>query len=81
MTHLIDNKGDSLFTTIYPNEGKEMFVLLHGGPGFQSDLTEVAYVLSKRYPTAKLWTIEKYGHLPLLHNPERYNALLNQHFE
>lgn len=49
MTHLIDNKGDTLFTTIYPNEGKETVVLLHGGPGFPSDLIEVSHVLSTRY--------------------------------
>lgn len=49
MTHLLDNKGDKLFTTIYPNEGKDTVILLHGGPGFPSNLTEVAETLSIKY--------------------------------
>lgn len=43
---LIDNKGDHLFTTCYPSSGKETILLLHGGPGFPSDLQEVAESLS-----------------------------------
>ena len=49
MTYLIDNNGDQLFTTVYPNEGRETVILLHGGPGFPSDLTEVATQLSEKY--------------------------------
>lgn len=49
MTELIDNKDTKLFTTIYPNIGKETIILLHGGPGFPSDLTEVAETLAEKY--------------------------------
>lgn len=49
MTTVVDNKGDKLFTMIYPNEGKETVILLHGGPGFPSDLTEVAEILAEKY--------------------------------
>ena len=49
MTELIDNNGDKLFTSIYPNEGKETVILLHGGPGFPSDLTFVAETLSDKF--------------------------------
>lgn len=49
MTNLIDNNGDKLFTTCFPNENKETVILLHGGPGFPSDLIEVVEVLKGRY--------------------------------
>ncbi len=49
MTELIDNNGDKLFTTIYPNSGKETVILLHGGPGFPSDLTFVAETLANKF--------------------------------
>ena len=49
MTHLVDNNGDKLFATIYPNTSKETIILLHGGPGFPSDLTEVAETLANDY--------------------------------
>lgn len=39
---IIDNKGDRLFAICYSNPGKETILLLHGGPGFPSDLQEVA---------------------------------------
>lgn len=45
MTNLIDNNGDKLFSTIYPNPNKETIILLHGGPGFPSDLKEVVEIL------------------------------------
>lgn len=45
MTNLIDNNGDILFTTIYGNPAKETIILLHGGPGFPSDLNEVIAIL------------------------------------
>jgi proline iminopeptidase len=49
MAELIDNNGDKLFTTIYPNPTKESIILLHGGPGFPSDLSEVAEILKTRF--------------------------------
>ncbi|WP_217488285.1 alpha/beta hydrolase, partial [Acinetobacter bereziniae] len=38
---ILDYRGDTLFSRIYPLLGKESIILLHGGPGFPSDLTEV----------------------------------------
>jgi proline iminopeptidase len=49
MTELINNNGDKLFTTIYQNIGKETIILLHGGPGFPSDLTFIAETLAKKF--------------------------------
>jgi proline iminopeptidase len=49
MTNVIDNNGDQLFSTIYPNPNKETIILLHGGPGFPSDLTEVAEILKDNF--------------------------------
>jgi proline iminopeptidase len=49
MTNLIDNKGDELFSTIFPNPGKETILLLHGGPGFPSDLLEVSDILKDNF--------------------------------
>jgi proline iminopeptidase len=49
MTNLIDNKADKLFSTIYPNPTKETIVLLHGGPGFPSDLTEVVEIVKDSF--------------------------------
>jgi pimeloyl-ACP methyl ester carboxylesterase len=49
MTEIIDNGDTKLFTTIYPNIGKETIILLHGGPGFPGDLTEVAETLADKY--------------------------------
>lgn len=48
-TTIIDNKGDHLFTTCYPNPSKETVLLLHGGPGFPSDLQEVAENLQEDF--------------------------------
>ena len=48
-TSIVDNNGDKLYTIIYPNPGKETIVLLHGGPGFPSDLAEVADTLKDRF--------------------------------
>ena len=49
MTNLIDNQGDKLFSTIYLNAKKETIILLHGGPGFPSDLSEVVEILKDRF--------------------------------
>ncbi|KAB7730432.1 alpha/beta fold hydrolase [Rudanella paleaurantiibacter] len=47
-THIV-NRGDTLFTTFYPNPGCKTVVLLHGGPGFPSDLPEVVECLRSRF--------------------------------
>ncbi|GAB3178146.1 alpha/beta hydrolase [Telluribacter humicola] len=49
ITNVVDNKGDMLYTTIYPNPGKETIILLHGGPGFSSDLMEVVDILKENF--------------------------------
>ena len=49
MKHIIDNNGDHLFSTIYQNSTAETILLLHGGPGFPSDLVEVVAVLKKHF--------------------------------
>lgn len=46
MIDLIDNNGVKLYSTIYPNTNKETIILLHGGPGFPSDLKEVVQMLN-----------------------------------
>ena len=46
---LLDNNGDKLHTTIYPNKGKETVILLHGGPGVPEDLLAVTKLLKKRF--------------------------------
>lgn len=48
-TNIIDNKGDKLFTIIYSDPDKESIILLHGGPGFPSDLTEVVNSLKDSF--------------------------------
>ncbi|MDD7913733.1 alpha/beta fold hydrolase [Polaribacter ponticola] len=49
MNLLLDNNGDKLYTTIYPNKGKETVILLHGGPGVPDNLLAVAKLLTKRF--------------------------------
>ena len=49
MSNLIDNNGDKLFSTIYLNPNKETVILLHGGPGFPSDLKEVVELLKDSF--------------------------------
>lgn len=49
MTTLIDNRGDKLFSTIYPNPLKETIILLHGGPGFPNDLNEIIEILKDNF--------------------------------
>lgn len=48
-TNTIDNKGDKLFSIIYPNPDKETIILLHGGPGFPGTLSEVDNDLKNRF--------------------------------
>jgi len=45
MENVVDNKGDKLFSVIYPNPDRETIILLHGGPGFPSDIEEVSDAL------------------------------------
>lgn len=47
--NIIDNQGDRIFTEIYPNQGKETVILLHGGPGFPSDFTPVIELLKSDF--------------------------------
>lgn len=49
MLNLIENKGDKLYTEFYPNPDKETIILLHGGPGFPGELTEVIALLKERF--------------------------------
>lgn len=49
MERAINNKGDTLYTIIYPNEGKETVILLHGGPGFPDELSDVVDILKNKY--------------------------------
>jgi proline iminopeptidase len=49
MNHIIDNKGDKLFTIIHPAVDRETVILLHGGPGFPDDLQEVSGLLAGQF--------------------------------
>ena len=49
MTNLIDNNGDKLFSTIYPNPNKETIILLHGGPGIPMNFVKVINELKDSY--------------------------------
>lgn len=49
MTISVKNKEVRLFTTVYPNSGKETIILLHGGPGAPENLSPVAEFLSKEF--------------------------------
>ena len=42
MENIIDNKGDKLFSIIYPNSERKTIILLHGGPGIPNDIEEIA---------------------------------------
>lgn len=45
----IEQNGERLFTSFYPNYQQETVILLHGGPGIPSDLKEVADLLKQDY--------------------------------
>lgn len=49
MINIIDNKGDKLYSTMYSNPDRETIILLHGGPGFPSDLMEVVEMLKDNF--------------------------------
>jgi proline iminopeptidase len=46
-TIVVKTKDTSLFTTLYPNTGKETVIFLHGGPGLPDGLTFIAEYLSE----------------------------------
>jgi proline iminopeptidase len=48
-TLTIENKDVTLFVTVYPNEGRETIMLLHGGPGVPDNLTKVAELLADNF--------------------------------
>lgn len=48
-TRVINNGPDRLFTTFYPNKGRQTVILLHGGPGFPDDLLQVVLLLKEAY--------------------------------
>lgn len=49
MTNVIDNSGDKIFTTIWPNPSRETVILLHGGPGFPDDLLDTVELLKRDF--------------------------------
>lgn len=49
MAILVKNKDSRLYTIVYPNNGKETIILLHGGPGVPEDLEPIAAFLSQKY--------------------------------
>jgi proline iminopeptidase len=49
ITNIVASNGADLFTILYPNEGKETILLLHGGPGFPDDLPSVVSLLQDRF--------------------------------
>ena len=46
MVNMIESEGAELFTSFYPNEGKETMILLHGGPGVPEDMDALIDFLS-----------------------------------
>lgn len=46
---ILDYRGDTLFSRIYPLPEKESIILLHGGPGFPSNLTEVVEYFKNQF--------------------------------
>ena len=48
-SNIVDHNGNTLFSMIYPNPDKETLILLHGGPGFPSDLSAVADLLKDHF--------------------------------
>jgi proline iminopeptidase len=49
MVNIVDNNGAKLFSTLYPNPNRETIILLHGGPGFPSELAEVVQILKDSF--------------------------------
>ena len=49
VTQMVEGKGVSLFTVLYPKENAETIILLHGGPGVPMDFHSIVEVLSKKY--------------------------------
>lgn len=46
---IIPNQDTRLFTTLYPNPGKETVILLHGGPGVPNGLTFIIQLLQPAF--------------------------------
>ena len=49
VTRMVEGKGVSLFTVLYPKENSETIILLHGGPGVPMGFHQIVEVLSKKY--------------------------------
>jgi proline iminopeptidase len=49
VTRLVEGKGVSLFTVLYPKDNSETIILLHGGPGVPMDFHQIVEALSKKY--------------------------------
>ncbi len=49
VTQMIEGKGVSLYTVLYPKDNSETIILLHGGPGVPMGFHQVVEVLSKKY--------------------------------
>jgi len=49
VTRLIEGKGVSLYTVLYPKDNSETIILLHGGPGVPMGFHQIVEVLSKKY--------------------------------
>ncbi|ALI97776.1 alpha/beta fold hydrolase [Rufibacter tibetensis] len=80
MDILLQNIDTWLFTTIYPNRGKETVILLHGGPGVPDGLTFMRKYLSRYF---QVITFHQRGTLrsPCTshdYSLERYNADINR---
>lgn len=49
MATLVINKDTELFTTVYPNKGKETVILLHGGPNVPEEVGLLTEFLSQEF--------------------------------
>ena len=49
VTRMVEGKGVSLYTVIYPKDNSETIILLHGGPGVPMGFHQIVEVLSKKY--------------------------------
>lgn len=48
-TNLVANDTDKIFSELYANPDKPTLILLHGGPGYPGDLTQVINMLKERF--------------------------------
>jgi len=79
MDVVVPNHDAELFTTIYPNSGKETIILLHGGPGVPDGLTFIATYLSRHYQVIHFHQRGTLKSQCFSHNysPEQYCADIN----